>query len=90
MLGAARGFNWVIRSLVRSGVERLARDLPFQQRHNWKISVTVTFLQIRHTYRHLSLAKGGQSKEAMLRIAQDYEHLAERAKLRAKRPPHSN
>jgi hypothetical protein len=26
-----------------------------------------------------------QSKEAMLRIAQDYEHLAERAKLRAKK-----
>jgi hypothetical protein len=30
-----------------------------------------------------------QSKEAMLRIAQDYEHLAERAKLRAKAPPQS-
>jgi hypothetical protein len=31
-----------------------------------------------------------QSKEAMLRIAQDYEHLAERAKLRAKGSPQSN
>jgi hypothetical protein len=31
-----------------------------------------------------------QSKEAMLRIAQDYEHLAERAKLRAKGASQSN
>jgi hypothetical protein len=30
-----------------------------------------------------------QSKEAMLRIAKDYEHLAERAKLRAKNLPQS-